>query len=222
VPTIAQFDQDRYAATDEVRCITIYVPDDDSYMPLLAGLLALPSYLENYQDPESAQAEGVAAVWRDAYIQTDWEGCIVPEIAEHRADVFSRFSVVSAGTLTRTAAAFMAFGYVMQTDAANARQTTDLVYLSAGTWQYRGLYAKSTDAGITEVDLLPPTGGTINVIINLDQFGLFNAEFLATATLTIPADGLYTLRTANFTSKNPSSSGLRVNWTSHHFWRTGA
>lgn len=220
--TIADFNQDRYAATDQVRCIQLYIPDDDSYLPLLAGLLSLPGYQTNYQDPESAQAEGVAAVWRDAYILTDWEGCIVPEIAEHRADVFSRFSTVSAGPFIKTAAAFMWIPWVMQTDAANSRQTTDLVYLSAGTWQYRGLYAKSQDAGITEVDLLPASGGTINVLINLDQFGLFNAEFVATATLTIPTSQMHTLRCANFGSKNAGSSGVRVNWTSHHFWRTGA
>ena len=109
----------------------------------------------------------------------------------------------------------------MQTDTTASRMMTDSLYLSAGTWEYRGLYAKSSDAGINFVTLTPVAGGFINLVDNLDQFGLFNAEALATTTFELDEPGLFTLQTKNTGSKNASSSGYRVNWTSHHFWRTG-
>lgn len=75
MPVIANFNQEQYAATDATRCIQLVIPDDDSYMALLGGLLALAGNPENYLSPESAQADGVANIWRDAYLQSDWTGC---------------------------------------------------------------------------------------------------------------------------------------------------
>lgn len=219
--TIADFNQDRYAATDEVRCITIYVPDDDSYLPLLAGLLSLPGYQTNYQDPESAQAEGVAAVWRDAYILTDWEGCPgAIAMGVRQADVWTRFAQVSGGTLTKQNADYMTWRYYMLTDTTANRNLLQYVYLFPGEWQYRALYSKTTSSGIWYSKLQGVDTAQF-LAFALDMYGLANAEHEISTSFTWTETGLVEFSQYNLGAKNAASAGYQAGWLSHHFWWTG-
>ena len=195
----------------------VLTPAIQSLLIAAITLLSTPDVWSDF-DTWSDEIDALLADAQEAVLDTE----IPPPVTLiTRADIWNRFSAISGGTLTRTLNNFMTFGYVMQSDTTASRMMTDVVYLSSGTWEYRGLYAKSSDAGINFVTLTPVAGGFINLVDNLDQFGLFNAEFLATTTFELDEPGLFTLQTKNTGSKNASSSGYRVNWTSHHFWRTG-
>lgn len=72
--TIANFRAGQYPAVTGTRCVKVYIPDDDAYLSLLAGLLNLPASELNWQGDEDDIA-ATAQSWRDAYVQTDWGQC---------------------------------------------------------------------------------------------------------------------------------------------------
>lgn len=219
---IANFDQDRYAATSATRCVQIFIPDDDSYMALLGGLLALASYPDNYRDPESAQAEGVSAIWRDAYIQSDWEGCVVPEMTTI-TDLWLRYGTTTATALVYNAAAAQPFAHFMtQNPAASGDiMRTNDVYLQEGTYQYRGLWLRDNSSAIVECHLMNSHGFAVETIFTgLDLYGGFLANQVNEQEIDVPANDKYYIR-LRVTGKNAASPGYKINWTSHHLWRTG-
>jgi len=75
VVTIANFREDQYPEVAGTRCITVYIPDDDAFLSLLAGLINLPGSEGNYQGSDENKIAALAQQWRDAYVQTDWTGC---------------------------------------------------------------------------------------------------------------------------------------------------
>lgn len=66
----------QYPIVEGTRCVEVRVPDDPSFMPLLAGLVAIATKGFNYERKDYDHAQGVAAAWRAAYLETDWEGCM--------------------------------------------------------------------------------------------------------------------------------------------------
>jgi len=77
--TLAKIRQDEYPATDELQCVTIYMPDGNEFKALLAGMLRQLYTPRNYEDAESAQTDGLCDIWQAGYDLTDWEGCVTPE-----------------------------------------------------------------------------------------------------------------------------------------------
>lgn len=75
--TIANFREDQYPEVSGTRCIKIYIPDDDTFKSLAAGLLSLASYESSYVGNEPEKAATLAQQWRDAYLQSDWNECEV-------------------------------------------------------------------------------------------------------------------------------------------------
>lgn len=75
MPFFAVIQQDQYPATDETQCIGVIIPAGDEYKALLAGMLNFPADPLNYAEPDTPQAEGVAASWSDAIATIDWTGC---------------------------------------------------------------------------------------------------------------------------------------------------
>lgn len=64
-----------YPVVEGTRCVQILIPDDDSYLPVLAGFVAILgeswSWLGSRDDRIAR-----AALWQKAYADTDWEGCM--------------------------------------------------------------------------------------------------------------------------------------------------
>lgn len=207
MPTISNFNQDQYAATDDVRCITIYVPDDDSYMALLGGLLALAGNPDNYLDPTSAQAEGVAAVWADAYRQSDWEGCVDAR-SQAQITLWQLLGTVTnggafiAGSLTNQGQ------YVIQSPAANNDQWYIPCWLAKGSYELTFLYYKNSNGGLLQVDI-QTSGGTLVQSLS-PQLQFYNSTLQVlqkqTWTFTLTADGDYRVYT-QVAGKHASSSG---------------
>lgn len=77
---IANFRESQYPEVSGTRCIKVYVPDDDAFLGLLAGLLGLPGSETNYQQEDIDKASALAQQWRDAYVLTDWGQCDVGAI----------------------------------------------------------------------------------------------------------------------------------------------
>lgn len=73
--TIANFRESQYPEVEGTRCIKIFIPDDDTFLQLLAGLVALANSESNYVQDDIEKAAALAQQWRDAYLQSDWAGC---------------------------------------------------------------------------------------------------------------------------------------------------
>lgn len=58
------------------RCVEVRVPDDDAYMPVLAGLVAIATKWFNWQRDDLKRGTQIAKLWQLAYIETDWGSCM--------------------------------------------------------------------------------------------------------------------------------------------------
>lgn len=208
--TIADFNQDNFEATDQLRCLKIYIPDGDGYLPLLAGLLGLPGYQSNYQDPDSAQAEGVSAIWRDAYIQTDWEGCGTPPECQNMNSSITIFpdemKINSGVAWSWTSDTLSSLGgYFLQSPATTTDAFGVARFFAAGAWSYRITYLRNTNAGAMDFEIAPQTGPAIYTT-TLDWYGALQRNSVFTGTFTITDPGKYDV---NFLGifNNPASSG---------------
>jgi len=71
------FEESNYPSTIEgFRCVSVMVPDSVEYMAQLAGMVALATKQFNYQNKDTTRAAAVTRNWREAYLLTDWEGCM--------------------------------------------------------------------------------------------------------------------------------------------------
>lgn len=72
---IQYFQESQYPIVEGLRCVQVLVPDDDAYLPALAGMISVLSKGFNYARSDYAYAQQVAQLWRDAFLATNWEGC---------------------------------------------------------------------------------------------------------------------------------------------------
>lgn len=184
------------------------------------GALLELTYPYNWEQIDGVTPEVAAAAADTLYWDAVAESCGVIEGIGYQQDVFHRFATVNAGTVTRNNATFLTYNYNMVSDTTAGREFLQPMTLPPGDYKYRGLYAKYASAGNTEIRLHHTTGH-ITLVAALDQFGLFNAEFEYSTTFTLTDPTVYEIMVRNTGSKNASSSGFSVNWTSHHFERTG-
>lgn len=71
------FEESNYPAEVEgLRCVEVFVPDADEFMPQLAGLVAMATKRFNYQNKDVARAKAVAELWIEAYNVTEWGSCM--------------------------------------------------------------------------------------------------------------------------------------------------
>lgn len=223
--TIAQFISEQYPATDEVQCITLYIPQGDEFKALAAGLLALATNPLNYDEPDSAQAEGLAAIWDDAYSQIDWGGCMTPAQGQQsRMSLFHRWVTVGVGSatvnLTIDAAVMHAF-YSEQTPAATGDEWYYDVWLPAGDYQMRILYFRRTNNGQLTLDLLNQDGGSdVGLLTAQELFGTTLRNQIIAIGFTVVDAGHYRLR-GGIGSKNVSSTGFACPLTTIELWKEG-
>lgn len=225
MPTIAQFNQDVYAATDAVRCISIYIPDDDSYLPLLAGLLSLGGTVTSYIDPQSVQAEGVAGVWRDAYILTDWSRCVTPQeaTAQSRVTLWHRWAQISSGNALQIVVdpAQLFNHYVRQNTPANGNETYQDVYLNSGEYDMRVLYQRATGGG--KVSWIFQNQDSLTQVVAINQqdlSGATQANSVLTASFTLTESGLWRMFTI-VQAAGATGAGFFAPLICTEVWKTG-
>lgn len=73
--SVARFDADAAPQPDGMRCVRVFVPDDDFYVRLLAAVVNLPTMATNWEG-EQENRDAVAALFNSAYTFTDWDGCM--------------------------------------------------------------------------------------------------------------------------------------------------
>lgn len=72
---IAKPHADEYPVVEGTRCVQVQIPDDTSYLPVLAGMVAaLGNTWSSLGGREARQAW--ANMWQEAYAATDWSGCM--------------------------------------------------------------------------------------------------------------------------------------------------
>lgn len=76
---IQYFQESQYPIVDGQRCVKILIPDDDAFLPALAGVMALLTKGFNYQRADYDRAQIIANMWRAAYDNTDWNQCMTCE-----------------------------------------------------------------------------------------------------------------------------------------------
>lgn len=223
--TVSNFNEEQYAATTDTRCIKVYIPDDDSYVPLLGGLLALAGIPENYLNADTVQAEGVADIWKTAYLQTDWGGCGTPPECEH-VDSAIVIPATSLTVLTGNAAPpvivasqILNFACFQNTPASGTDELRTFRYMAAGVWDYRITGFKTNVSGRHNFQIVEGDG-TILSVATLDYYA-------AATTLNAVFTGTFTMVSSGKTQiyfgadgKNASSGGFRRDMTLIELWRT--
>ena len=64
-----------YADTDDIRCVSVYIPDTDEHLAILAALLDLPTHWFNFTGEISLRRRQ-ADMWKVAFAADLWEDCM--------------------------------------------------------------------------------------------------------------------------------------------------
>lgn len=88
---IPYLQEEQYPVVEGTRCVEVRIPDDDAFLPVLAGMIKLATKAFNYQRGDLERARQIAQMWLVAYEETDWEGCMdcarIIECVENDDDV---------------------------------------------------------------------------------------------------------------------------------------
>jgi len=223
--TFAPIRQDEYPATADLQCIAVHIPAGDEYKALLAGFIALLTDVRSYLDPESAQADGIAATFDEGYSQTNWDGCGVPPECEQMNTSEILFPPTSVVTQGNAQAIILNIGqrfatYFQQNTAAQFDTFHWQRFLAAGNYSYRLTGVKQSTCAIATFQVRPHPSGPAVLSTTHDFYNAttqFNQFF--TGTFTIPADGNWDIVLAAAT-KNALSSSYVLPITCLELWKT--
>lgn len=209
--SFAQIRQDEYPATADLQCIAVHIPEGDEYKALLAGFIAMLTNTANYEDPDSAQADGIAATFDEGYAQTNWDGCgVPPECQGMNTNVllFGDTATVKTGNAIALVidAAQRFNGYYQQNTAANGDKFSWTEFLSPGVWAYKWYYQRTT--GSAQVNIKISDAGGLVENVTVDQFGATQANTVANGSFSLTV-GLETEITMEVTGRN---AGNTTNW----------
>jgi hypothetical protein len=73
--TIPRFDANEAPDVSELRCVTVFVPDDVEYVRILAAMVALTTQRTNWEGAEDDRVRR-AEMCLVGYLATDWDGCM--------------------------------------------------------------------------------------------------------------------------------------------------
>lgn len=192
MPYFTAIRQDEYPATDELQCIAVHIPAGDEYKALLAGFIATLTDVSSYEDPDSAQADGIAATFDEGYAQTNWDGCGIPPECEHvesEITVFPGNMTVIDGNPISNAVNTGTRGNMTSQQSPNAdgnRRITNR-YMASGAWSYR-LTASTVSTGCSLRFRIQASDGSISLSTNLNlrtAGTVNNTVFSGTFDLTV-------------------------------------
>lgn len=193
MPFFAPIRQDEYPATDETQCIAVHIPAGDEYKALLAGFIAFLTDVNSYLDPESAQADGVAATFDEGYSQTNWDGCdIPPECEKMNSSIIlfpDRASVTSGAVVSwvsNTASSLA--GYFQQSPALTGDAMRWDFYLAPGRYNIDMIYLRGTANGKGDLKIYDPSL-TLLATIPLDLRGAAQNNTVGGGSFDLPEGG---------------------------------
>jgi len=215
--------QDEYPATDELQCLQVYIPAGDEYKALLAGFIAFLTNTASYEDPDSDQADGIAAVFDTGYAQIDWEGCQPPEDRSMSSQVLLfplNMTVASGNAVLQTIDTAQRLNCYYQQNPAVINQALDgYLYLAAGDWSYRLTCVKTAGSGILTLHIDDADGDSaLNANHDFYNSTTLRNQFF-TGTFTLPVAG-QTFIGFETNSKTGASSGYLQQVTCLEMWKT--
>jgi len=223
MPYFPVIQSEQYPATDELQCVSVYLPAGDEYKALLAGFFSLLCNPNSYDDPESAQVDGLVAVFDTAYSEINWNGCGIPPECENvntRVDLWTRFARTNGYTLSYRVQTDHPFAHAIPavTAAINDQMIHD-VWLAEGTYEYRLSYIALTNSAIVDIHLSQIGVGIIDTIVTgLDLYGANLVNQVYSGTFDVPADDDYFI-VMTATGKRVASSGYQMNTTVQTMWK---
>jgi len=198
MPVFPPIQQDQYPATDELQCVSLWIPAGDEFKALIAGLYALAINPYSYADPDSAQTEGLVAVWDTAYVEINWDGCGIPPECEHMDSnllIFANDMQVDQGNaiaVTAFASQVHAFE-ASQSAATNGQIIRFRRYVAAGTYEFRLCGIRFTDCGIIKLQVNWSDGSIHVHSPTYDFYGALGYNYTVTGTIDIDIDGYTSL-----------------------------
>jgi len=193
MPFFAPVRQDEYPATDELQCVAVHIPAGDEYKALLAGFIAFLTDVSSYQDPDSVQADGVAATFDEGYSQTNWDGCdIPPECEKMNSSIIlfpDRASVTSGAVVTwvsNTASSLA--GYFQQAPALTGDAMRWDFYLASGQYNLDMIFLRGTANGKGDLKIYDPSLSLIQTLA-LDLRGAAQNNTVIGGSFDLPEGG---------------------------------
>lgn len=220
MPVFPSIRSEQYPATADTQCINLIIPAGDEFKALAFGLLNLASNVYSYDDPETAQTAGLAAVWADSLYLSDWLPCMEnTQSANNSLLVFAdEFAIDTGGSnLLTIATTQMHNFYVRQSPSENGDIRECFRYMVAGDWNSRLIAIKTVASG----KMLPQVqdaDGNITVLTERDLYGSAAFNQVYDDTFTLAVSGLTRLIIGT-NGKNASSSDYDVNVTLWSLWR---
>lgn len=214
---------EQYTATVDMQCVMIVIPAGDEYTMLLAGLLNLAGEPQSYDDPESAQTDGLCAAWDESYFLTEWLDCGNPPGSENMStELFLspfNMTVLAGNAVTQTIATAQRFNVIYaQTAAALNQRLNAHRWLAAGSWSYRITAVKNNASGILTFEVTDANAD--QAFIGTHDFYNATAQnnqfFTGGFTLAVGGETVLDFKSA---SKNASSSNYQQNITCLEMWK---
>lgn len=214
MPYFSVIRSEQYPATDETQCVNIIIPAGDEFKALLAGLYNLALNPANYDEPDSAQTDGLVAVWDQAYSEIDWSGCVNPAQVGLQDRIFVPHAL-SIATTGNGFAANTGLGQIGDCQSQSPAQINDawqssFIRLRAGQWNMNMSWVRTANSGQLDLILDPQTGTDIQLFNNFEMYNATTgAGRLNSATFDVIEDMTFTLR-GSIPAKNASSSGYNA------------
>jgi len=212
VPFFPPIQQEQYPATDETQCIQVKIPAGDEFKALLAGLMVSASDVNNYADPLSPAADGLAAIWDQAYSEIDWNGCPMEGIQNNTTLLHSFAQVVAGNALQQTLdAACLYATYTRQNTPAVNDRVRYWMRLAAGDYTMKILHLRGTTNGIADIYLFAyPSGDDVVITTGWDLYNAATVRNVFTQfSFTVVNSAFYNLDFVT-TGKNASSSSYHI------------
>jgi len=191
--TFAPIRQDEYPATDELQCIAVHIPAGDEYKALLAGFIAFLTDVYSYEDPDSAQADGVAATFDTGYSATNWDGCGIPPECEQMSTsviLLPDMAIVNSGAAVSWVSSTTSSlgGYFQQSPALTADAYYWLIYLAPGVYEWAMTFLRGTANGKGDIKVYDGDGSVV-VTTPTDLRGAALSNAVLGSTFTLPLGG---------------------------------
>jgi len=184
---------EQYPATVDMQCVMIVIPAGDEYLRLLAALLDIAGTPESYDDPDSAQTDGLCFAWDEAYYLTEWIDCGEPpgeEAMNSNIILYpDRASVTSGATPAWTSQTGSSLGGVWQ---ASPSLTGDAIrwdfFLGRGRYNIDLIYQRTTANGKVDLKVYDATL-TLITTISLDLRGTAQFNTVGGGSFDLPEGG---------------------------------